>query len=189
MIRTRVGYTGGSTVNPTYRSLGDHTETIQMDYDPAKVSYDELLEVFWDSHNPSARSWSRQYASVIFYHDEGQRLLVEESRRRAEAKLGAPILTDIVPMPVFYRAEDYHQKYYLRHEPDLMQRLGVAYPDARAFTDSTAAARLNGYAGGYGTSDGLEEAQEELGLSATGAGRLAKLADRGLKDGCAVPRG
>ena len=181
-----MGYAGGSTADPTYHNLGDHTETIQIDYDPTKVSYDQLLDVFWDGHNPGAKSWSRQYMSAIFYHDEGQRQLVQDSRRREEARLGRPILTEIVPAPVFYLAEDYHQKYYLRHEPDLMQRLGIAYPDARDFTDSTAAARLNGYAGGYGTPGAVEAAQEELGLSAAGAERLVKIAGRGLKEGCAI---
>ena len=68
MIRTRVGYAGGTTNNPTYRALGDHAETIQVDYDPTQISYEELLEAFWTSHSPTSRPWSRQYASIIFYH-------------------------------------------------------------------------------------------------------------------------
>jgi peptide-methionine (S)-S-oxide reductase len=127
--------------------------------------------------------------SAIFYHDEDQRRLAQESNRREEARLGVPILTEIAPLRAFHLAEDYHQKYYLRHEPELMQRLGATYPGARAFTDSTAAARLNGYAGGYGTPEGLESAQEELGLSAAAADRLIELAARGLQAGCAIPRG
>lgn len=70
MIRTRVGYAGGSKENPTYYSLGDHSETIQIDYDPTQISYGQLLEVFWNSHNPTYEPWSRQYMSIIFYHSE-----------------------------------------------------------------------------------------------------------------------
>src|SRR6056297_3828024 len=65
VIRTRVGYAGGSTEGPTYKMIGDHTETIEIDYDPAVISYRELLEIFFDSHNPYSQSYSRQYASLI----------------------------------------------------------------------------------------------------------------------------
>jgi peptide-methionine (S)-S-oxide reductase len=61
--------------NPTYHSLGDHSETIQIEYDPEQISYEELLDIFWSAHNPTARPWSRQYASFVFYHDETQREL------------------------------------------------------------------------------------------------------------------
>ena len=80
VIRTRVGYTGGTTVDPTYHDLGDHSETIQIDYDPTQVSYQALLDVFWNSHNPTTRSWSRQYASAVFYHSDEQKKLAMESR-------------------------------------------------------------------------------------------------------------
>jgi len=70
VVRTRVGYTGGSTKNPTYHSLGDHTETVQIDYDPTQISFEELLDVFWDSHRPTQRAWSRQYMAAVFFHNE-----------------------------------------------------------------------------------------------------------------------
>ena len=73
MIRTRVGYTGGNKENPTYRTLGDHTESIEVDYDPGIISYADLLKVFWRSHDPGSRSWSRQYIAAIFYHNEEQK--------------------------------------------------------------------------------------------------------------------
>ena len=73
MIRTRVGYAGGTKKNPAYHNLGDHTETIQIDYDPTKISFEKLLETFWDSHNPAQRSWSRQYMSVHVHHILSQR--------------------------------------------------------------------------------------------------------------------
>ena len=77
MIRTRVGYTGGTLENPTYHHLGDHTESVQVDYDPARIDYAALLDAFWQGHNPAASSFSRQYMAAVFYHDETQRQLAK----------------------------------------------------------------------------------------------------------------
>ena len=76
-MSTRVGYAGGAKEDPTYRSLGDHSETIQIIYDPEIISYNELLDIFWQSHNPSLGSFTRQYASIIFYHDDNQKKQAE----------------------------------------------------------------------------------------------------------------
>lgn len=94
--------------------MGDHTETVQIDFDPETISYEELLEVFWASHRPTVPPASRQYASIIFTHGEEQRRLAEASKARLEAAVGR-LYTDIVPLERFYLAEDYHQKYYLRN--------------------------------------------------------------------------
>jgi methionine-S-sulfoxide reductase len=161
VVRTRVGYAGGTTSNPTYHSIGDHSETIQIDYDPESISYAELLEVFWSAHNPHTPSFSRQYRSVIFYHNESQRLQAQQSSEQLQK--GGPIYTEIVPFSRFYLAEDYHQKYYLRGTKELMGELRMLYPLEQQFIDSTVAARLNGYMGGFGTSAQLE--RESFGLS------------------------
>jgi methionine-S-sulfoxide reductase len=145
VVRTRVGYTGGNKENPTYRTLGDHTESVEVDYDPSIISYADLLKVFWHSHDPGSRSWSRQYISAIFYHNEEQKKLALESRKREEARTGGKIYTEISPASRFYRAEDYHQKYYLRQRPELIRELKAIYPSNEDFQDSTVAARLNGY--------------------------------------------
>ena len=165
MIRTRVGYAGGTKENPTYRSLGDHSETIQIDYDPTQITYQQLLDLFWDSHNPTARPWSRQYASIIFYHSEEQRQLALETKEREAARHGSEILTEIVPFSNFYRAEDYHQKYRLRQVPRLIDAVQAIHPDADDWVDSTVAARVNGYLGGYGTLETVQSELENLGLS------------------------
>lgn len=115
MHATRVGYTGGTTADPTYRSMGDHTESIQLDYDPDVISYEELLAEFWAQHSPTRPSRSRQYASAIFYADEEQRRAAEESKRRMESRLGVTLHTDIVPLERFYLAEEYHQHYYAKN--------------------------------------------------------------------------
>lgn len=145
MIRTRVGYTGGKKEDPTYRALGDQSESIEIDYDPAVISYAELLEIFWKSHDPGGRPWSRQYMSAIFYHNEAQKNLAVESRKREEERTHGRIYTEISPASRFYPAEDYHQKYYLRQRPELVRELKAIYPSDDDFVNSTVAARLNGY--------------------------------------------
>jgi peptide-methionine (S)-S-oxide reductase len=165
VIRTRVGYAGGTKENPTYRSLGDHSETIQIDYDPTQITYQDLLDLFWDSHNPTVRPWSRQYASIIFYHNEEQRQLALETKEREAARYGHEILTEIVPFSNFYRAEDYHQKYRLQQVPELIDAFHAIYPGTDEFVDSTATARVNGYLGGYGTLETVQSELENLGLS------------------------
>ena len=114
MIRTRVGYAGGTKENPTYRDLGDLSETIQIEYDPTQISYEELLDVFWSSHNPQQRPWSTQYKSMILYHTDEQKMLAMESKGREETRLKSKVSTEIVPFSAFYLAEGYHQKYRLR---------------------------------------------------------------------------
>lgn len=165
MIRTRVGYAGGSTENPTYYNLDGHSETIEIDYDPTQISYQELLDIFWAGHSPTRPSFSRQYASIIFTHDEEQTRLARASKEQAEAECDCTIHTEIVPAPTFYRAEDYHQKYMLQQSRAVMAEFEALYPDTTDFVDSTAAARVNGYLGRHTTLDELEAELAELDLS------------------------
>jgi methionine-S-sulfoxide reductase len=160
-----VGYAGGEKENPTYHNLGDHTETLQVDYDPSKISYEKLLELFWEEHDPTSRSWSRQYKAVVFYHDEEQKRSALASRDRLAAKKGKTIHTEVLPHGRFYAAEDYHQKYYLRGHRNIMRQFLQHYPQAVDLMNSTAAARVNGYLGGYGTSAALKADIDRLGLS------------------------
>jgi peptide-methionine (S)-S-oxide reductase len=173
-----VGYAGGKKHNPTYHSLGDHTETLQVEYDPTRVSYEELLEIFWDSHNPTRRSWSKQYMAAIFYHNDAQKAAALASKAGQAVKRNSQILTDVLPATTFYLAEDYHQKYMLRHTPELMAEYSAIYPNPKDFVNSTAAARVNGYVSGYGSIDQLQAELTELGLSAQGEQHLLKLARR-----------
>jgi peptide-methionine (S)-S-oxide reductase len=177
-VRTRVGYAGGSLSNPTYYSLGDHSETIQIDYDPSQITYEQLLTVFWDSHSPYSRSWSTQYASKIFYHDEEQKQQAEKSLQREEARTGRKIYTELVPFDRFYLAEDYHQKYYLRYENDVMAELQAIYPQTGEFINSTAVARLNGFAGQWISEEQLETLLPQLGLSEEASQKLLAQARR-----------
>jgi len=175
VVRTRVGYAGGTKKNPTYYNLGNHTETIQLDYDPTQISYEELLAIFWDSHNPAKPPFSRQYQSIIFYHNEEQKRLAMESKAREEARRKAKVLTEIIPAGDFYLAEDYHQKYYLQLVPELRKEFSAIYPDINDLIASTAAARVNGYAGGYGTFATLQEEIDDFGLSPAAKEKLLHL--------------
>lgn len=175
VVRTRVGYAGGTKKDPTYRSLGDHTETVEMDYDPERISYQELLDIFWESHNPESRSWSRQYMAAVFYHDEEQKRLAEESRDRLAEKTRGEIRTSIQPYTGFYLAEDYHQKHSLRRFPELMEEFRAMYPSVEGLVSSTSAARVNGFLAGYGTCKALEGELDSLGLSDRGKGTLLEI--------------
>ena len=188
VIRTRVGYSGGTKEAPTYYRLGDHTESVQVDYDPAQISYQELLDVFWKSHYTTVPVTSRQYMSVIFYHNEEQKRLVLESKERLEAELKSEVYTEILPASEFYIAKDYHQKYYLQNTTFLMKEFKAMYPNLNDFVNSTAAARVNGYIAGYGTSANLLEELDSLGLSPAGKQRLRDIfhLDEG-SEGCPVP--
>ncbi len=118
------GYAGGHTVNPTYHEVcgGDtgHAEVTQITFDPAKISYAQLLEVFWQAHDPTTlnrqgNDAGTQYRSIILYHDEKQKLLAEKSKLEAQKDFFKPIVTEIVPLTKFYSAEDYHQGYFDAH--------------------------------------------------------------------------
>ncbi|CAH1399471.1 unnamed protein product [Nezara viridula] len=155
VIRTRVGYSGGTKVNPTYRDLGDHTEVIEIDYDPNMIDFETLLKLFWDNHDPTAKA-KIQYSSFIFYHDDEQKEVAEKSIAEQQANFQKPILTKARPVQKFYDAEDYHQKYRLQQHPWLCELLGVK---GDLLKNSYVAARLNGYVIGCG---GITQYEQEL---------------------------
>jgi len=184
-----VGYSGGTKEDPTYYSLGDHSETIQIDYDPAQISYAELLHVFWESHQPEWPSLSRQYASVIFYHNREQKKLGLATREREEAILGV-VHTDVLPFSSFYLAEAYHQKWSLQQNSKLKAELDAIYPDVNDLIYSTASAKVNGYLGGHSTLETLREEIDDLGLSLGGREQLWKIvaAKEGISEVCPLPQ-
>ena len=171
-----MGYSGGTKKHPTYHNLGDHTETFQVDFDPAKISYEQLLEIFWAGHRPDERPWSRQYMKAVFYHHEEQKRLAEASRDKVAAKIRGQVSTPILPATEFYLAEDYHQKYALRRgAPDLLREYEAIYPKLEDFVNSTAVTRVNGYLGGFGTPALFNAEVDRLGLSPTGRDKLLAL--------------
>ncbi|MBL7166655.1 MAG: peptide-methionine (S)-S-oxide reductase [Dehalococcoidales bacterium] len=178
MIHVRVGYAGGTGTSPTYYDLGGHAETVQINYDPELVSYEELLRVFWDSHGPPTIPLPSQYRSVVFYHDDEQHKLALAYKAHLEVELGRTVVTEIVPFSRFHLAEDYHQKYYLRQVPELLGEFRTMYPEVSDFASSTAAARINGFLGGHGTLQALEQQLPFFGLSPGTSSRLLEIGSR-----------
>jgi peptide-methionine (S)-S-oxide reductase len=121
VVKTSVGYTGGRTQNPSYEQVCSHTtghaEAVEVWFDPTVVSYEQLLQTFWQIHNPTTlnrQGWDvgDQYRSAIFVRDADQALAAATSRDREQERLKQPIVTEIVPAEAFYSAEDYHQQYF-----------------------------------------------------------------------------
>jgi peptide-methionine (S)-S-oxide reductase len=124
VLSTISGYIGGTKKNPTYEEVTTgktgHAEVVQITYDPKKISYEKLLEVFWrniDPLTPNAQfcDVGSQYRSAIFYHDEMQKRLAEQSKKAVQGRFKQPVVTEIVPAGEFYPAEDYHQDYYKKN--------------------------------------------------------------------------
>jgi peptide-methionine (S)-S-oxide reductase len=172
VIRTRVGYTGGTTADPTYHDLGDHSETVQLDYDPNVITYEELLDVFFASHDSTQAGVRCQYRSAIFFHTAEQERLAQEVKAKEEAGLGATVQTEILPASTFYLAEDYHQKYALQADGAMMAEFRSMYPEFLDIVDSTAATRANAYLYGDGDIEQLQRELDSLGLSKESQDRL-----------------
>lgn len=122
VVKTAVGYAGGTIENPTYEDVcadeTGHAEVVQIEFDPANISYRQLLDVFWANHDPTTRNRQgpdvgRQYRSVVFYHSPEQKAEAEEAKSALEktGRFRRPIVTEIEPATRFYRAEEYHQRY------------------------------------------------------------------------------
>ena len=122
VVKTTVGYLGGHTANPTYKDVctdeTGHAEVVQVTFDPSKVSYDKLLDVFWSAHDPTTLNRQgpdigTQYRSAIFFHSSEQERQARASKEKMQAsgKFRRPVVTEITPASTFYSAEDYHQKY------------------------------------------------------------------------------
>lgn len=123
---TTVGYMGGKTENPTYKDVctdeTGHAETVLIEYDPAEVSYNDLLKVFWENHNPTTMNRQgpdigTQYRSVIFFYNDDQKTTAEKSKDELQksGKYTRDIVTQIIPAATFWKAEEYHQKYLQKH--------------------------------------------------------------------------
>ncbi len=121
VVDVTVGYSGGALENPTYKDVCSgttgHAEVVEVEYDPSKVSFEELLEVFWENHDPTTPNRQgpdvgTQYRSAIFFHTPEQEAAARASKEQAQARFKNPIVTEITPAAEFYRAEEYHQRYF-----------------------------------------------------------------------------
>ena len=148
VVRTRVGYAGGTSRDPTYHSLGNHTEVVQVEFDPDAVTYRELLDLAFESHAPNRQTGNTQYQNVVLTATNAQHATLDEflsSRGLTADGIG----TRVEQLSRFYPAEDYHQKYKLRSVSSLMDAFDDAGYDDEAVRESPIAAKLNGYAAGH----------------------------------------
>ncbi len=130
------GYAGGQTENPTYEQIGTgktgHAEVVQIEYDPDKISYEKIIDLFWDAHDPTTLNRQgadvgTQYRSIILTANDDEARIAKESRDRAQTKFQSPIVTEIVSLEKFYPAEDYHQDFY-RENPMHPYNMAVIRP-------------------------------------------------------------
>lgn len=154
-----MGYTGGTTENPTYRNMGDHTESIQIDYDPETISYEQLLDIFWKNHNPSQQHFfrDRQYMSLVVYYNHSQKVKALKSKENLEVNENKTIYTEFQPYSTFYIAENYHQKYLLKRYKNVIASLEKLYSTHDELINGTMTARLNGFVRGKGSLADLKE--------------------------------
>src|SRR4051794_19117905 len=146
---TRVGYTGGELKNPTYKDVCSdrtgHAEAVEVDYDPAKVKYNDLLQVFWENHDPTTLDrqgpdFGSQYRSAIFYHSPEQEKTARSSMKEVEDShvFKRPIVTEIVEAGTFYAAEDYHQQYFAKKGMAESCHVGIANVHTKLAADAAA---------------------------------------------------
>jgi len=148
VVRTRVGYAGGTKRDPTYRSLGDHTEVFQVEFDPGTIAYRDLLEMVFNSHNPQHQTRKTQYQNVVLVATAAQQATLNEFLTTQGLTVDG-IGTRIEQLSRFYVAEDYHQKYKLRSVSSLMDTFEAAGYGDNELRESPIAAKLNGYAAGH----------------------------------------
>lgn len=137
-------------MNPTYHALGNHTEALQVDFDPQQISFADVINLVWKSHNPIGAPRRSQYKSAIWFTDQQQLEIIEATMEPLEERFGKKLTTEVLPLETFYNAEDYHQKYSLQHHKAVMDSFRKMYPQFGDFNSSTAAARLNGFSAGHG---------------------------------------
>lgn len=135
------GYAGGTVPNPTYEQIctgrTGHAEVVQIEYDPSQISYEKLIDLFWEAHNPTTLNrqgadTGTQYRSIILFSNEEEKAAAEKSKATAQAKFRNPIVTEIVPLKTFYPAEDYHQDFY-KNNPGHPYNRAVTVPKLEKF--------------------------------------------------------
>ncbi len=138
------GYAGGKVANPSYEEVSTgrsgHAEVVQIEYDPDKISYEEVIDLFWKAHDPTTLNrqgpdTGPQYRSIILYEDETQKMIAEKSKKAAQASFKDPIVTEIVPLKEFYLAEKYHQDFYEKN-PDYPYSRAIIRPKLEKFEKS-----------------------------------------------------
>lgn len=167
VIETVVGYAGGTTDHPTYRTIGDHSETIELTFNPEIISYTDLVRLFWENHDAVKDRFykKRQYISILFYRNEEQYKIAKQIQSVIEKELGKELQTEFQPYQLFYPAENRHQKYFLRRFKQACAAVQELFPNEEAFIHSTIAARLNGFVRERGKLPDIKQEIQHWGLN------------------------
>ncbi|EPY6470179.1 peptide-methionine (S)-S-oxide reductase [Clostridium sporogenes] len=177
VIKTYVGYTGGNTLFPTYNSIGDHLETVEIYYNSSKITFENLLIVFEKNHNYTTRPSLSQYNSAILYNNENEKELCLNWKKSKEEELNKEVLTKISPIEKFYYAEFYHQKYYVQLEPVIMSNLRSKFSTGNDLISSPLCHKLNAYLAGYGSLKELNNEIKDFNLSKDAKNRLLSIVE------------
>ncbi|WP_434303156.1 peptide-methionine (S)-S-oxide reductase [Clostridium botulinum] len=177
VIKTYVGYTGGSTLFPTYNSIGNHLETVEIYYDSSKIAFEDLLMVFEKNHNYTTRPNLLQYNSAILYNNENEKELCLNWKKSKEEELTKEVLTKISPIEKFYYAEFYHQKYYVQLEPVIMSNLRSKFSTGNDLISSPLCHKLNAYLAGYSSLKNLNKEIKDFNLSKDAKNRLLSIVE------------
>ncbi|MFL2099515.1 peptide-methionine (S)-S-oxide reductase MsrA [Desemzia sp. FAM 24101] len=180
VIQTEVGYAGGTSKDPTYRKIGNHSETVHLTFDPEIISYDQLVHLFWENHDAAKDRFykERQYISILFYQNETQYKTAKEIRSEYEQAQGKEIQTEFQTFNHFYTAENHHQKYFLRRFKGATEVIKNLFPDESSFIQSTIAARLNGFVRERGKLPDIKEEITHWGLSEANTKLLLETIDK-----------
>jgi peptide-methionine (S)-S-oxide reductase len=167
VVATRAGYAGGTVAEPRYHLVGDHFEAVEVTYDPTRIGYEELLEVFWSTHPTAGKAGPSRTREAALYAGGAQCRLALASRRALARRSGERVSTAVEPLGRFWPAEPMHQKAHLqRLAPSLVAELAPSHGGVDALLATTAAARLNAWLGGFAGDEAVDEAAGELGLDA-----------------------
>uniref|UniRef100_A0A914LIP1 peptide-methionine (S)-S-oxide reductase n=1 Tax=Meloidogyne incognita TaxID=6306 RepID=A0A914LIP1_MELIC len=184
VLKTRVGYSGGTSPSPTYKNIGDHTEIVEIQFNPELTKFKEIINLFYSKHNFTLPQ-KTQYKSVILYVDEEQKKIALEEMEKAKEKYNKNTIfyTFLQKFEKFYQAEDYHQKYWLRCENDIFKELNLSNSQ---LINSTLATKINGYLGGNSKEDFnlLNILQKEYKLSDSLIKKIKEIALKGGIGNC-----
>ena len=167
VLETRVGFCGGRHPHPDYHRLVDHREAVEIRYDPARISYRDLLEVFWHLHDPSSPGVLLRFAPGLFYRTAEEGRLARETAQERHGEDGTPVRTDIERLGRFHPAAASHQKHYLRGTREIMSEFREMFEDPECFVASTAAARVNAVLAGQACPETIRAEIDSYGLSRT----------------------
>lgn len=172
VLRTRVGYASGTTGTPSYDNLGDYVEVLEVDYNPEVISYGDLVELYFEYYDATARPISLRVKPIIYYRNESEMTIATKIKKQQEAASDKGLFVVIQALDTFYLAEPKHQLSYLKQEISLFEELRMIYETDEALLLSTLTSKLNGLIIGYGDEETLEKVLSQSSLSEASQNRM-----------------